>query len=97
MLVIFLVGGLAFGLVLGQFLRVFLLAPASLAVAFLVLGASLQQGHELPRALLETGATVVVLQASYILGVALRFRTSWWRGLVRSTGPQRVQGQPHHS
>jgi hypothetical protein len=97
MLVIFLVGSLTLGLALGQALRVFLLAPTSLLVAVLLLTAYLQQGQEMPRALLETGATVVLLQAGYFLGLALRFRPSWWWGLVRPTGPQRAQGQPHHS
>lgn len=61
----FLLVGLAAGALLGLVFRVFVLVPASLVTALLVVGVSMWQHHEFLLALFEALATVTLLQIGY--------------------------------
>jgi hypothetical protein len=92
MLAIFVIAGLAAGVALGQAFRAFVLLPTTLVLAVLVVVVSLRQGYDPPRVLLETAATVTVLQVGYLLGMFLHDVSARSRSRVRAFGRHGAHG-----
>jgi len=96
MLAVILSAGFLAGVALGQAFRAFVLVPTSLVAAILVAVVSLCQGFEPPRVLLETAATVTILQIGYLLGLLLHNAVVWLRPLVRSSERHGAHGHARH-
>jgi len=93
MLTIFMIAGLAAGVALGHAFRALVLLPTSLVLAVLVVVVSLRQGYEPLLVLLETAATVTILQVGYLLGIFLHDVSARSRSRLRA--PRRHGAHGH--